>query len=161
MPATIGAMRVSAGILLYRRSRSGLELLLAHPGGPLFARRDEGYWTIPKGEPDVDEPLIDAARREFTEETGQPIAGGPWLELGSIVQKGGKVVHGWAVEGDLQPELARSESFEMEWPPRSGQVQAFPEIDRVAWFDPLEARRRIKAAQIPLLDRLEAATSGG
>ena len=154
---SIEAMRVSAGILLYRRSGSGLELLLAHPGGPLFTHRDAGHWTIPKGEPDVDEPLIEAAKREFTEETGQPIAGGPWLELGSIVQKGGKVVHAWAVEGELQPELARSETFEMEWPPRSGQLQAFPEIDRVAWFDQLEARRRIKPAQIPLLDRLEAA----
>lgn len=149
-------MRVSAGILLYRRSDSGLELLLAHPGGPIFARRDEGHWTIPKGEPDVDEPLIDAARREFLEETGQRIGDRPWLELGSIVQKGGKVVHAWAVEGEMQPELARSQTFEMEWPPRSGRLQAFPEIDRVAWFDPSEARRRIKPAQIPLLDRLEA-----
>lgn len=149
-------MRVSAGILLYRRSDSGLELLLAHPGGPIFARRDEGHWTIPKGEPDVDEPLIDAARREFLEETGQRIGDRPWLELGSIVQKGGKLVHAWAVEGEMQPELARSQTFEMEWPPRSGRLQAFPEIDRVAWFDPSEARRRIKPAQIPLLDRLEA-----
>ncbi len=148
-------MRVSAGILLYRRSGEGLEVLLGHPGGPIFAGRDAGHWTIPKGEPDVDEPLMDAARREFTEETGYPVSGGEWLELGSIVQKGGKVVHAWAVEGDLRPEEARSASFEMEWPPRSGQFRAFPEIDRVAWFALPEARRQIKEAQSPLLDRLE------
>lgn len=154
------SMRVSAGILLFRRVGSGLEVLLAHPGGPNFARRDAGHWTIPKGEPDVDEPLMDAARREFIEETGQGVADGPWLELGSIVQKGGKVVHAWAVESDLDPDLARSETFEMEWPPRSGRLQAFAEIDRVAWFDPIEARSRIKPAQIPLIDRLEALLRG-
>ena len=150
-------MRVSAGILLYKSVADGLVFLLAHPGGPLFARRDAGHWTIPKGEPDADEPLLDAARREFAEETGQRPGEGALIELGSIVQKGGKVVHAWAVEGDLDPELARSETFEMEWPPRSGLTRTFPEIDRVAWFDPVEARRRIKPAQVPLLDRLEAA----
>lgn len=148
-------MRISAGILLYRRSGHGLEVLLAHPGGPLFTRKDHGHWTIPKGEPDPDEPLLDTARREFGEEIGHPLGDGPLLELGSVVQKGGKVVHGWAVEGDLDPADARSETFEMEWPPRSGNSVAFPEIDRVAWFEPGEARRRIKAAQIPLIDRLE------
>jgi predicted NUDIX family NTP pyrophosphohydrolase len=154
-------MRVSAGILLYRRVGDGVEVLLAHPGGPLFEHRDAGDWTIPKGEPDPDEPLVDAAMREFTEETGQHPGDGPLLPLGSIVQKGGKVVHAWATEGELDPELARSDMFAMEWPPRSGQLQSFPEIDRVAWFDPSEARRRIKAAQIPLLERLEAALAGG
>ena len=152
-------MRVSAGILLYRRSERGLEVLLAHPGGPLFERRDEGHWTVPKGEPNDGEPLLETAGREFTEETGMAVGDGPWLELGSIVQKGGKVVHAWAFEGDLDPGLARSETFEMEWPPRSGNLQAFPEIDRVAWFDPIEARRRLKPAQVPLLDRLEAILS--
>lgn len=152
-------MRISAGIVLYRRAGGALEVLLAHPGGPFFERRDLGHWTIPKGEPDVDEPLLDAARREFLEETGQRLGDGPVLELGSIIQKGGKVVYAWAVEGELQPELARSETFQMEWPPRSGRVQAFPEIDRVAWFNPHEARRRIKPAQIPLLDRLEGAVN--
>lgn len=147
-------MRVSAGILLYRRSEGGLEVLLAHPGGPLFERRDHGHWTIAKGEPNAGEPLIDAARREFTEETGQPLPEGALVGLGSIVQKGGKVVHAWAVQGDLRPEDARSETFEMEWPPHSGGVRAFPEIDRVAWFDLPEARLRVKAAQIPLIDRL-------
>lgn len=149
-------MRVSAGILLFRRGPRGLEVLLAHPGGPIFARRDEGHWTIPKGEPDVDEPLEATARREFREEIGQPVPDGPWLALGSIVQKGGKVVHAWGVEGALRPEDARSETFELEWPPRSGLREVHPEVDRVAWFEPGEARRRIKEAQVPLIDRLVA-----
>lgn len=150
-------MRVSAGIVLFRRPGSRLEVLLAHPGGPFFGKRDNGHWSIPKGEPDEDEPLVDAARREFLEETGLTLPDGAWLELGSIVQKGGKVVHAWGIEGDLDPAQARSETFEREWPPKSGRMQTFPEIDRVDWFDPAEARRRIKEAQIPLLDRLEAA----
>jgi predicted NUDIX family NTP pyrophosphohydrolase len=149
--------RIAAGLVLYRRDGDALEVLLAHPGGPLFARRDEGYWSIPKGEPDADEPLLDVARREFEEETGHPAPPGSTLDLGSITQKGGKVVHAWAVEGDLDPALAHSNTFEMEWPPHSGEMRAFPEIDRVAWCDPDEARVRIKAAQIPLLERLEAA----
>jgi predicted NUDIX family NTP pyrophosphohydrolase len=153
-------MRVSAGILLYRSSDHGLQVLLAHPGGPLFDKRDNGHWTIPKGEPDPDEPLLDAAQREFVEETGQPLPEADLLDLGSITQKGGKVVHAWAVDGDLDPETARSETFEMEWPPRSGRIQSFPEIDRVAWFDPDEARRRIKDTQIPLIDRLVEALAG-
>jgi len=153
-------MRVSAGILLFRRRPDGLEVLLAHPGGPIFAQRDEGHWTIPKGEPEVDEPLIEAARREFREETGLPSPDGEWLELGSIVQRGGKVVHAWAVEGDLRPEDVVSETFELEWPPRSGRQETHPEVDRVAWFDPAEARRRIKDAQVPLIERLEALLGG-
>ena len=155
------AERTSAGILLYRRVRGDgqLEVLLAHPGGPYFAKRDLGDWTIPKGEPDGDETdLASVARREFEEETGTEIdPAAPAIELGSIVQKGGKVVHAWAVEGDLDPVTARSNEFEVEWPPRSGMRERFPEIDRVAWFDPDEARRRVKASQIPLIDRLEAA----
>ena len=154
-------MRLSAGILLFRAPRAGLQVLLAHPGGPLFAQRDHGHWTIPKGEPDPDEPLLDAARREFAEETGQAPPSGSLMELGSITQKGGKVVHAWAIEGDLDPEASRSETFEMEWPPRSGRIQSFPEIDRVAWFDADEARRRIKDTQVPLIDRLEAILSRG
>jgi len=157
--------RVSAGILLYRRADgpSGrLEVLLAHPGGPYFANRDVGDWTIPKGEPDVvGEPLANVARREFEEETGTALdAAAPTIELGTIVQKGGKVVHAWAIEGDLDPATAHSNEFEAEWPPRSGQWQLFPEIDRVAWFDPDEARRRIKPTQMPFIDRLEAALRG-
>jgi predicted NUDIX family NTP pyrophosphohydrolase len=150
------ASRTSAGILLFRRS-TALEVLLAHPGGPFFTNRDEGYWTIPKGEVDPGEALLDVARREFEEETGHPPPDGEPIELGSIVQKGGKVVHGWALESDLDPAAATSNTFEMEWPLRSGRRATFPEIDRVAWFSPAEARRRIKATQIPLIDRLEAA----
>jgi predicted NUDIX family NTP pyrophosphohydrolase len=157
--------RTSAGILLYRRpdaSDGGLEVLLAHPGGPYFAKRDAGDWTIPKGEPDGgDEALTAVARREFEEETGTAIDRGlPTIELGSIVQKGGKVVHAWAVEGDLDPAEARSNDFEVEWPPRSGRRERFPEIDRVAWFEPEEARRRIKPTQAPFIDRLQAALEG-
>ena len=154
------ADRTSAGILLYRRSDSGgLEVLLAHPGGPYFVDRDLGDWTIPKGEPDgVAEPLDVVARREFAEETGTPVdPTAPTIPLGSIVQKGGKIVHAWAVEGDLDAAAALSNTFEMEWPPRSGHREVFPEIDRVGWFDPDEARRRLKASQIPFIERLEAA----
>jgi predicted NUDIX family NTP pyrophosphohydrolase len=154
------ATRTSAGILLYRVTAGGLETLLAHPGGPFFSKRDAGAWSIPKGEPDDGEALLDVAQREFAEETGHPVPAGALIELGSIVQKGGKVVHAWAVQGDLDPAVARSNTFEMEWPPKSGRKAAFPEIDRVAWFDPAEARVRIKATQIPLLDRLEAALDG-
>lgn len=154
-PATIRVMRVSAGIVLYRRQGNGLEILLAHPGGPFFERRDNGHWSIPKGEPDPDEPLQEAARREFREETGIPLPDGVRLDLGSIKQKGGKVVHAWGVEGNLDPGQAHSETFEQEWPPRSGRMQRFPEIDRVEWFSLDEARMRIKDTQIPLLDRLE------
>ena len=149
--------RVSAGILLYRRTGAGIEVLLAHPGGPIFAKRDEGAWSIPKGEPDrADEPLLDVARREFAEETAHEVPDGPVIPLGSIVQKGGKVVHAWAVEGDLDPAAAHSNTFEMTWPPRSDGRIVVPEIDRVAWFDPAEARRRVKETQVPLLERLEA-----
>jgi predicted NUDIX family NTP pyrophosphohydrolase len=153
--------RVSAGILLYRRvdgQDHSIEVLLAHPGGPFFEDRDLGDWTIPKGEPnDRDEPLRTAAWREFAEETGTAIhAESAAITLGSIVQKGGKTVHAWAVEGDLDPDEADSDTFEMEWPPRSGRRARFPEIDRVAWFDPLEARRHIKDSQVPFIERLEA-----
>ena len=162
-------IRQSAGILLFRRrdpADGGLEVLLGHPGGPFFARRDEGHWSIPKGEPDApDADLLAVARREFAEEVGHPAPdaqpdGTPPIALGTIVQKGGKVVHAWAVEGDLDPSAARSNEFEMEWPPRSGLRQRFPEIDRVAWFEPEAARRRLKPTQIPFVDRL-VETIGG
>jgi predicted NUDIX family NTP pyrophosphohydrolase len=155
------AERTSAGILLYRwADRPGgyakLEVLLAHPGGPFFAKRDLGDWTIPKGEPDsAHEPMTSVARREFAEETGTEIdPEAPAIELGSIVQKGGKIVHAWAIEGDLDPGTAVSNLFEMVWPPRSGRLQTFPEIDRVAWFDPTEAARRLKPTQVPFVERL-------
>jgi predicted NUDIX family NTP pyrophosphohydrolase len=148
------APRTSAGILLFRPRNGRLEVLLAHPGGPFFANRDAGHWTIPKGEADGDEELTAVARREFEEETGHAAPDGDALDLGSIVQKGGKVVFAWALEGDLDPETAASNTFEMVWPPGSGSVRTFPEIDRVAWFDIDEAKRRVKPTQIPLIDRL-------
>jgi predicted NUDIX family NTP pyrophosphohydrolase len=149
--------RVSAGILLFRRGAGGL---LAHPGGPFFTRRDEGYWTVPKGEVEPGEELLAVALREFEEETGSPPPPREPVSLGSIVQKGGKVVHCWAIEGDLDAAAAISNTFEMEWPPGSGRRQAFPEIDRVAWFEPIEARRRVKSTQVPFIDRLEAVQGG-
>ncbi len=157
--------RTSAGILLYRRPGGGdgpLEVLLGHPGGPFFAGRDLGDWTIPKGVPNGGhESLPAVARREFEEETGLAIdPAAPTIDLASIVQKGGKVVHAWAVEGDLDPADAASNDFEMEWPPRSGRRERFPELDRVDWFDLDEARRRVKPTQVPLIDRLEAALGG-
>jgi predicted NUDIX family NTP pyrophosphohydrolase len=168
MPSVV--VRQSAGILLFRRRSSAggedVEVLLAHPGGPFFSRRDEGHWAIPKGEPDASETdLLAVARREFAEEVGMaPPERGPDgeapIELGTIVQKGGKVVHAWAIEGDLDPAAAESNTFEMEWPPRSGRRQVFPEIDRVAWFAPDEARRRLKPTQVPFVDRLLEAVAG-
>ena len=152
--------RVSAGILLFRRIGGGLEVLLGHPGGPFFAGKDLGDWSIPKGEVGPDENLEDVARREFEEETGHPVPGGPLVPLGSIRQKGGKLVHAWAVEGDLDPATAVSNTFTMPWPPGSSALAEFPEIDRVAWFTPREARRRIKEAQAPFVDRLEEAFRG-
>ena len=146
--------RTSAGILLFRPRGGQLEVLLAHPGGPFFRNRDEGHWTIPKGEADGDEGLIAVARREFEEETGHAAPDSEPIELGSIVQKGGKVVHAWALEGDLDPAAAESNTFDMVWPPGSGRVQTFPEIDRVEWFGVDEAKRRVKPTQIPLIDRL-------
>ena len=151
---------VSAGILLFRRAPNGLEVLLGHPGGPIFARRDPGVWSIPKGLVETGEELLAVGEREFLEETGQPVPPGDRIDLGSIVQKGGKTVHAWAAEGDLDPTTAQSNLFQMEWPPRSGKVGTFPEIDRVAWFAPREARRKINPGQIPLIDRLEAALAG-
>jgi len=153
--------RTSAGILLYRRQPGRLEVLLAHPGGPFHRNRDVGDWSIPKGEPGVSEDLADAAVREFEEETGIPLPGTPRVPLGSIQQKGGKVVTAWAVEGDLDPATSRSNEFVMEWPPASGQQASFPEIDRVEWFSADEARLRIKEAQAPFLDRLEHALEAG
>jgi predicted NUDIX family NTP pyrophosphohydrolase len=146
--------RTSAGILLWRRRSGGLEVLLAHPGGPFWARKDHGHWTVPKGEIEPDEELEDVARREFAEETGHAVPDGALIELGEIKQKSGKRVVAWAAQGDLDPEAAVSNTYEMEWPPRSGKMQRFPEIDRVEWFGLPEAQRRLKAAQLPFLDRL-------
>ena len=157
MARTSKAGIVSGGILLFRRIDDRLEFLLAHPGGPYWTTKDLGHWTIPKGEVEAGEAWLDVARREFEEETGFPLEVGDNLPLGEITQKSGKVVVAWGVEGDLDPELAHSNMFSMEWPPRSGQTSEFPEIDRVQWFEAGEARRRLKAAQVPFLDRLESA----
>jgi predicted NUDIX family NTP pyrophosphohydrolase len=153
---------VSAGILLYRRDHALLEVLLAHPGGPYFANREAGSWTIPKGQPDGEDDLLLVAEREFEEETGYAVArvrrdGGEPIELGTVVLGSGKVVHGWAIEGDLDPDAVASNEFEIEWPPRSGQRSRFPEIDRLAWLPPGEARVLIHPAQAAFIDRLEAA----
>ena len=147
--------RTSAGILLWRSRGGLLEVLLGHPGGPYFAGKDADHWTVLKGEVDPGEDLLAVARREFEEETGFPPPEGPTIELGEIRQKSGKRVLAWAVEGDLDTQSAVSNSVEMEWPPRSGRMRKFPEIDRVEWFGLDEARDKIKAAQVPFLDRLE------
>ncbi len=152
--------RTSAGILLWRGREGAVEVLLAHNGGPYWAKKDHGHWTIPKGEVEPGEELAAVARREFAEETGHDVPDGPLIDLGRIRQKSGKVVWGWAVEGDLDSAAAVSNTYEMEWPPRSGRMRAFPEIDRVEWFGLAEARSRLKEAQVPFLDRLEAALPG-
>jgi predicted NUDIX family NTP pyrophosphohydrolase len=149
--------RTSAGILLWRRREGRLEVLLAHQGGPFWATKDAGHWTIPKGEVEPGEELVAVARREFAEETGHEVPARPLIDVGQIRQKSGKLVVGWAVEGDLDPSTAVSNTYEMEWPPRSGVLRSFPEIDRVEWFVLDEARRRLKPAQVPFLDRLENA----
>ncbi len=150
---------VSAGLLLFRRGARGLEVFLAHPGGPFWAGRDEGAWTVPKGLVEEGEDPLAAARREFREETGiEPE--GPFLPLGSIRQKAGKTVHAWAWEGDADPEAVRSEAMRTEWPRGSGRWISFPEVDRCAWFDPETARARINAAQAELVSRLEALLAG-
>lgn len=146
-------MTTSAGILLYRRRAGELEVLLAHPGGPYWAKRDLGAWTIPKGGIAAGEDPLAAARREFAEETGCDAAGEA-RPLTPIRQKGGKLVQAWAVEGDCDAAAIRSNTFEMEWPPRSGRMAQFPEIDRAAWFGLDEARRRILPPQVALLDEL-------
>ena len=155
-PASAVSERISAGILLFRWRNGALEVLLAHPGGPYFSARDHGHWSIPKGEVEPGEALLDVARREFEEETGTAVPAAAPIPLGETRQKGGKLVHAWAVEGDLDPSTATSNEFEVEWPPRSGRSISVPEIDRVAWFDGTEARSRIKEAQAVFIDRLEA-----
>jgi len=143
----------SAGLLLYRRAPGGVEFFLAHPGGPFWQRRDDGAWTVPKGEVGEGEDLLDAARREFVEETGiEPVP--PFLALGSVRQKSGKVVHAWAWEGDADPATIRSNSASVEWPRGSGRTVTFPEIDRCGWFGEHDARRKLLEAQRPFVDRL-------
>jgi predicted NUDIX family NTP pyrophosphohydrolase len=147
--------KLSAGLLLYRRCGGALEVFLVHPGGLFWAKRDAGAWSIPKGETDPEEDHLAAARREFAEETGLQ-ADGRFLPLTPIRQSGGKIVHAFALEGDFDPSTIQSNSFEIEWPPRSGRKRSFPEIDRAAWFSLDEARQKINPAQRALLDELQA-----
>jgi predicted NUDIX family NTP pyrophosphohydrolase len=147
---------------MFRRSNNQIEVLLVHPGGPFFARKDDGVWTIPKGEAALGEDLLTRAQIEFEEELGfRPESVRGWIGLGSIKQKGGKTVHAWAFEGDLPESFElKSNLFEMEWPPRSGKHKMFPEVDQACFFFDEVARRKIKQTQVPLLDRLQAAIKG-
>jgi predicted NUDIX family NTP pyrophosphohydrolase len=147
--------RRSAGILLHRPGAAGPEVLLVHPGGPFWAKKDAGAWSIPKGEYDDAEDPLACARREFAEELGTPPPDGAEpVALGEVRQKGGKVVAAWALEGDLDTDTIESNTFTMEWPPRSGTMREFPEVDRAGWFALDAAREKILPAQAPLLDRL-------
>ena len=150
---TLRVPKRSAGLLLYRRAPE-LEVLLVHPGGPFFAKKDDGVWSVPKGEYEPDEDPLAAAVREFEEELGSPPPAGERIDLGEIKQRAGKIVTAWAVEGDIDASAVVSNTFEMEWPPRSGRTAEFPEIDRAEWFDLTTARTKILAAQQPFLDRL-------
>lgn len=145
--------KTSSGILLYRKKQSALEVLLVHPGGPFFARKDEGSWTIPKGELMEDEDPLQAAIREFEEETGYKPTG-DFIPLNAVKQKGGKTVQCWAVEGDLDAAAIVSNTFEMEWPPRSGKMKSFPEVDRASWFELPAARLKINERQVDFIGQL-------
>jgi predicted NUDIX family NTP pyrophosphohydrolase len=146
--------RRSAGIVLHRSGSSGVEVLLVHPGGPFWARKDAGAWSIPKGEYEDGEDPLACALREFEEETGTRLAADDAVDLGSVRQKGGKEVTAWAVAGDLDPSAVHSNTFTMEWPPRSGRQAAFPEIDRAEWFGVDAARDKLVSAQVELIERL-------
>ena len=146
--------RISAGLLMYRRDDGTLQVLLAHPGGPYFQNKDEGAWSIPKGEIELGEDLLEAAKREFEEEIGFTPTG-PFIALTPVKQRGGKIVHAWAFEGDCDPSAIVSNKFTMEWPPRSGQQMEFPEIDRAEFFDTSTARRKINSGQVTLIAELE------
>lgn len=151
--------RTSAGLLMYRMRPGGVEVFLVHPGGPFWAKKDAGAWSIPKGEYAGGEDPLAAARREFAEETGI-VPQGTFVELGEVRQAGGKVVAGWAFEGDCDPAAIRSNTFTLEWPPGSGRSREFPEVDRAGWFGPDAAAEKILAGQLPFLERL-ARTLGG
>ena len=146
-------MKRSAALLVYRRAGSGVEVFLVHPGGPFWAKKDLGAWSIPKGEFDDGEDPLAAAQREFEEETGASVEGDP-MRLAPVRQPSGKIVHAWAMRGDFDPRELVSNTFTMEWPPRSGHQGEFPEVDRAAWFTPEQARIKIQKGQIPILDQL-------
>ncbi len=149
MPATR-----SAGVLLFRTRDERVEVLLGHMGGPFWARKDAGGWSIPKGEADPDEDAFDVARREFAEELGSPVPATEFVDLEELRVSSGKLLTVWAAEGDLDADAAVSNTFSLEWPPRSGRVQQFPEIDRSAWFPVDVAREKLVKGQVPFLDRL-------
>ena len=151
--------RISAGLLMYRIHDGELQVLLAHPGGPFFKNKDEGAWSIPKGEVETGEELLETAMREFEEETGITPKG-PFIALTPITQKGGKIVHAWAFEGNCDPSAIVSNTFTMEWPPKSGRQMQFFEIDRADFFDVAAAKRKIKAAQAALIEELEGIIKG-
>ena len=151
---TARTTRRSAGLLLFRHTDDGLEVLLGHMGGPFFAKKNAGAWTVPKGEYEPDEPAWEAARREFREELGLAPPDGEAVALGEVAQAGGKIVTAWGIEADLDPETIAPGTFTMEWPPRSGRTQEFPELDRVAWFGLDRAGEVIIKAQAAFLDRL-------
>ncbi|MFW0789033.1 NUDIX domain-containing protein [Gordonia sp. CPCC 205333] len=144
----------SAGILLFRLRAGAPEFLIVHPGGPLWSKKDTGAWSIPKGEYRPDDDPLEAARREFTEETGFPVPDGPLIELGDVTLKSGKVVTGYALEGDVDEKAIVSNKFELEWPPRSGRTQSFPEVDKAMWATFAAARRKLNPAQAEFLIRL-------
>ena len=147
-------VKQSAGLLLYRTNAGELEVLLVHPGGPFWVNKDDGAWSIPKGEfTDAEDPLA-AALREFEEETGMKVSGEP-VQLETVRQSGGKVVHAWAVQGDFDPATLKSNMFTMEWPPKSGKQEEFPEVDRAAWFTIAAASAKILKGQLPFLTRLQ------
>jgi predicted NUDIX family NTP pyrophosphohydrolase len=150
----------SAGILLHRLRDGAREVLLVHPGGPLWVSRDAGAWSIPKGEYEPDEDALAAARREFAEELGTPAPAGEVDELGEVRQKSGKLVRVWALQGDFDVSTVASNTFELEWPPRSGRHVEVPEVDRAAWFTIERAREKLNPAQVPLLERLEEIADG-
>jgi len=157
-PGTTTMPKLSAGILLFRR-RAGLEVMLVHPGGPFWAKKDEGAWSIPKGLADESEDLLAAAKREFLEETGMPVAGA-FLDLGAHKQPSGKTIAAWACEGDFDPATLKSNTFSLEWPPRSGRMAEFPEVDRAAWYSIDEALTKINKGQRPILAALAQELGG-
>ena len=159
--ARLDAMTTSAGLVVFREREGALQVLLAHMGGPYWARKDEGAWSIPKGELEDGEDPLAGARREYGEELGQAPPDGPVVELGEVRQRGGKRVVAFAVEGDFDPAQLRPGTFELEWPPRSGRRQQFPEVDRVAWFDLPAATGKLVRGQVPLLQRLADARRDG
>lgn len=146
----------SAGLIVHRTGDHGAEILLVHPGGPYWADKDHHAWSIPKGEHTIGEDPLSAARREFAEELGRPAPSGVPVDLGDLRQPGGKVVRAWAVEGDFDETRVASNTFEIEWPPRSGELRCFPEVDRAEWFDLTTARSKLHKGQVPFVDRLLA-----